>query len=96
MSARWWICPDDPEAGYIDADDEEVSVVWVKAAHCHVAINCDGEVVAVDVERAKCQLCDRSVLADSSVPLCERCQRTAKAHARLEREAAVQREEGGL
>ena len=94
MSARWWICPDDPEAGYIDADDAEVSVVWVAAALCWVAINCDGEVVAVDVKRATCQICDRSILAFATHPLCPSCDVTARAHARLEREAAVQREEG--
>ncbi len=41
-----------------------------------------------------CSLCDRPLPEDEEIPICPRCQGSAKAHARLDRETAEWREDG--
>jgi hypothetical protein len=35
----------------------------------------------------RCQICERLLAEDRALPLCDRCEATARAHARLERDA---------
>lgn len=43
---------------------------------------------------AVCNLCDKALPEDAELPLCERCESTAKAHARLERHQREWEEDG--
>jgi predicted amidophosphoribosyltransferase len=78
MTARWWTDGD----RIIEADGEECAVVRVFGEH--IAISCDLEVIATGLEAATCSLCGGHVPRNASLPICARCESTAKAHARLE------------
>ena len=78
MTARWW---HDGERLF-ESDGEECAVVRVFGEH--IAISVDLEVIATGLEAATCSLCEGTVPPQAEVPLCVSCNRTAKAHARLE------------
>jgi hypothetical protein len=78
MTARWWT---DGESLF-EADGEECVVVRVFGEH--IAISVDLEVIATGLEAATCSLCEGTIREDAALPLCPRCESTAKAHARLE------------
>lgn len=49
-----------------------------------------GDTVLVESEDVDCSICGAVVEDGSTIPLCRRCQRTAKAHGRLENERRKQ------
>lgn len=66
-SPRWWICPDDPEAGYIDAEGEDE--ICALPDGIHVAYDMDGEWIGTVVV-ARCQLCGGGIPEGAPNPLC--------------------------
>ncbi len=65
---------DDPEMGYIDADQVE----WLQGAHW--LVNDDGVPLMIATP-APCSVCEGDIPEDSTLPLCARCLGTAKATA---------------
>lgn len=87
-----YLVPNDPELGYF-GDDEvvECSVTRCGGGDCTGLRTCDPDAEIEGegfhhVEEADCQLCGGSIPTDAVHPLCRRCEATAKAHARLERD----------
>ena len=81
MIPRFWT---DGER-YYEHDGEEITVVQMLGEW--VAVNVDHELVGTGLEPATCSDCDGEIQPDAKYPLCDRCSRTAEAHARLERHA---------
>lgn len=70
---------DDPELGYFDEQDVR------HTRHGLVAVDSDGEWIAY-VQEATCSQCEGKLPPDAEYALCNRCNGTARAHARLEQD----------
>ena len=86
-----WPCPAckgeaSPSWFRTDRDEDSEYVRWDDGVDYELLVGGEGRWTwdEQEVVPADCQLCDRPLTAQTSVPLCPRCVGTVTAHARLE------------